>query len=128
MSNTVTRGIRIQVRPRYLTEQSNPEGGQYVFAYHITIRNEGVETVQLRSRHWVITDGEGQVEEVRGPGVVGHQPMLRPGEEFQYTSGCPLSTPVGTMQGAFTMELQEGGERFDADIAAFTLAVPRALN
>ena len=128
MSETVTRGIRVRVQPRYVPEQSDPDIGQYLFAYHITIRNEGSDTVQLLSRHWVITDGEGHVEEVRGPGVVGYQPLLRPGEEFQYTSGCPLTTPVGTMQGEFTMQLQDREERFDAQIAPFTLAMPRALN
>jgi ApaG protein len=128
MSDTVTRGIRIVVKPRYVAEQSEPAKQQYLFAYHITIRNEGDETVQLLSRHWVITNGEGQVEEVRGPGVVGYQPVLKPGEEFQYTSGCPLTTPVGTMEGAFTMQLQDGGAQFDARIAPFTLAMPRALN
>ncbi len=128
MSETVTRGIRVRVQPRYVPEQSDPDVGQYLFAYHITIRNEGGDTVQLLSRHWVITDGEGHVDEVRGPGVVGYQPLLRPGEEFQYTSGCPLKTPVGTMHGEFTMQVQDREERFDARIAPFTLAMPRALN
>lgn len=128
MSETVTRGIRVRVQPRYVPEQSDPDVGQYLFAYHITIRNEGGDTVQLLSRHWVITDGEGHVNEVRGPGVVGYQPLLRPGEEFQYTSGCPLKTPVGTMHGEFTMQVQDREERFDARIAPFTLAMPRALN
>ncbi|MGH8540697.1 MAG: Co2+/Mg2+ efflux protein ApaG [Stenotrophobium sp.] len=127
MSNTLTRGVRIIVRPQYVPEQSEPEQGQYLFAYHITIRNEGAETVQLISRHWVITDGEGKVEEVRGPGVVGYQPVLKPGEEFQYTSGCPLGTPVGTMHGEFNM-VSAGGEKFDAYIEPFRLAVPRSLN
>ncbi len=128
MSETVTRGIRVRVQPRYVPEQSDPDVGQYLFAYHITIRNEGGDTVQLLSRHWVITDGEGHVDEVRGPGVVGYQPLLRPGEEFQDTSGCPLKTPVGTMHGEFTMQVQDREERFDARIAPFTLAMPRALN
>ncbi|HSW15163.1 MAG TPA: Co2+/Mg2+ efflux protein ApaG, partial [Solimonas sp.] len=97
MSDTTTRGVRIIVRPQYVAEQSDPASSQYLFAYHITIRNEGSETVQLISRHWVITNGEGQVDEVRGPGVVGYQPVLEPGKEFQYTSGCPLGTPVGSM-------------------------------
>lgn len=128
MSDTPTRGIRILVQPRYVVEQSDPANGQYLFAYHITIRNEGTQTVQLLSRHWVITNGEGKVDEVRGAGVVGYQPVLKPGEEFQYTSGCPLTTPVGTMHGAFTMQVQDSGERFNALIAPFTLAVPRVLN
>ncbi|MES0874982.1 Co2+/Mg2+ efflux protein ApaG [Sinimarinibacterium thermocellulolyticum] len=128
MSETVTRGIRIIVQPRYVAEQSDPENRQYLFAYHITIRNEGDETVQLLSRHWIITAGDGRVEEVRGPGVVGYQPVLRPGEEFQYTSGCPLDTAVGTMHGAFQMVVQASGEAFDAHIRPFCLAVPGALN
>lgn len=127
MSNTLTRGIRILVKPRYLAEQSEPAAGQYLFAYHITIRNEGLETAQLISRHWVITNGEGKVDEVRGPGVVGHQPVLKPGEAFEYTSGCPLNTPVGTMHGAFHM-ITDRGEKFDARIEPFRLAMPSALN
>jgi ApaG protein len=128
MSDTTTRGVRIIARPRYVAEQSDPERGQYLFAYHITIRNEGSVTVQLISRHWVITDGEGHSEEVRGPGVVGYQPVLKPGEEFQYTSGCPLGTPVGTMHGEYNMVLPDTGETFDARISPFRLAVPHSLN
>lgn len=128
MSDTVTRGIRIIVQPRFVAEQSDPDRSQYLFAYHITIRNEGEQTVQLLSRHWVITDGEGHVEDVRGPGVVGYQPVLAPGEEFQYTSGCPLTTPVGTMHGEFNMVLPDTRETFDARISPFRLAVPTALN
>lgn len=127
MSNTVTKGVRIIVQPRYVPEQSEPAESQYLFAYHITIRNEGIDTVQLISRHWIITDGEGKTEEVRGAGVVGYQPTLKSGEEFQYTSGCPLSTPVGTMHGSFQMTT-ENGTQFDALIDAFRLAVPSALN
>jgi ApaG protein len=128
MSDTVTRGVRIVVRPRFVPEQSNTAKNQYLFAYHITIRNEGQDTVQLESRHWVITDGEGHVEEVKGAGVVGYQPVLKPGEEFEYTSGCPLPTPVGTMHGEFNMVLPDSGEKFDALIDPFRLAVPKALN
>lgn len=128
MSETLTRGVRIIVRPRYVAEQSDPATNQYLFAYHITIRNEGDQTVQLLSRHWVITNGEGKVEEVRGPGVVGYQPILKPGEDFQYTSGCPLTTPIGTMHGEFNMVVQSSGEAFDARIEPFRLAVPRVLN
>ncbi|SFF25079.1 ApaG protein [Fontimonas thermophila] len=128
MSETLTRGVRIIVRPRYVPEQSDPAAGQYLFAYHITIRNEGEDTVQLLSRHWVITNGEGRIEEVRGPGVVGYQPVLKPGEEFQYTSACPLDTPVGTMHGEFQMILPATGEGFDARINPFRLAVPGILN
>ncbi|MES2490461.1 MAG: Co2+/Mg2+ efflux protein ApaG [Pseudomonadota bacterium] len=127
MSNTLTNGVRIIVQPRYVPEQSEPAESQYLFAYHITIRNEGTETVQLLSRHWVITNGEGKTDEVRGPGVVGYQPTLKSGEEFQYTSGCPLGTPVGTMHGSFQMTT-EAGVQFDATINAFRLAVPSALN
>jgi ApaG protein len=128
VSDTLTRGVRIVARPRFVPEQSDPDRSQWLFAYHITIRNEGSETVQLVSRHWVITNGEGKVEEVRGPGVVGYQPVLKPGEEFQYTSGCPLGTPVGTMHGEFNMVLPDSGEKFDARIEPFRLAVPKVLN
>jgi len=127
MSNTLTRGVRILVQPEYVPHQSSPSKGQYLFAYHITIRNEGTDTVQLISRHWIITNGEGHVEEVRGPGVVGQQPTLKPGEQFQYTSACPLNTPVGTMHGSFQM-VPEGGEAFDAKIEPFRLARPGILN
>ncbi|HKY92403.1 MAG TPA: Co2+/Mg2+ efflux protein ApaG [Nevskiaceae bacterium] len=128
MSNTVTRGVRIVAQPRYVPEQSDPAAQRYFFAYHIQISNEGASTVQLISRHWVITNGEGRVEEVRGPGVVGHQPVLAPGEAFEYTSACPLDTPVGTMHGEFNMVLNESREAFDAHIAPFRLAMPKALN
>jgi len=127
MSNTITRGVRIVVEPRYVPDQSDPPNQSWLFAYHVTIRNEGSVTVQLRARHWVITSGEGKVEEVRGPGVVGYQPTLKPGEQFQYTSGCPLNTPVGTMHGSFQMATEQG-EVFDAMIDPFRLAVPRVLN
>jgi ApaG protein len=127
VSNTVTRGVRITVEPRYVPDQSEPESQSWLFAYHVTIRNESEATVQLRSRHWIITSGEGKTEEVRGPGVVGYQPTLKPGEQFQYTSGCPLNTPVGTMHGSFQM-VTEQGEAFDAMIDPFRLAVPRVLN
>lgn len=128
MSETTTRGVRITARPRFVPEQSDPDNGQWLFAYHITIQNHGDEPVQLLSRHWIITNGEGHVEEVRGAGVVGYQPLLKPGEEFQYTSGCPLTTPVGTMHGEFNMVLPASGEKFDAKIEPFRLAVPSALN
>jgi ApaG protein len=127
VSDTRTRGVRIVVAPRYVPEQSEPEKSHYLFAYHVTIRNEGVETIQLMTRHWIITDGEGKTEEVRGPGVVGYQPKLAPGEQFQYTSGCPLRTPVGTMHGSYQM-VTEAGDSFDARIEPFRLAVPRVLN
>lgn len=128
MSNTLTRGIRVVAQPRYVPDQSDPVASRYFFAYHITIRNEGDTKVQLLSRHWVITNGEGKVEEVRGPGVVGHQPILAPGEAFEYTSACPLGTPVGTMHGEFSMIQSETREAFDVRIAPFRLAVPSVLN
>ena len=128
MNETTTRGVCITVRPRFVPEQSDPDNGQWLFAYHITIRNQGDQPVQLLSRHWIITNGEGHVEEVRGAGVVGYQPLLKPGEEFQYTSGCPLTPPVGTMHGEFNMVVPDSGEKFDAKIDPFRLAVPKALN
>jgi len=128
MSETVTKGIRVTVKPRYVPEQSEPSKSHYLFAYHVTIANESEITVQLVSRHWVITDGEGKVEEVRGPGVVGYQPVLKPGEQFQYTSGCPLTSPVGTMHGSYQMVIPGDGTQFDAQIKPFRLAVPGVLN
>lgn len=127
MSSAVTRGIRVTVRSEYLPSQSNAKESRYVFAYHIKIENVGSETAQLKTRHWVITDGRGKVEEVRGPGVVGHQPTLGPGEEFQYSSGCALPTTSGTMEGTYQMVTSSGVE-FDAKIAPFALALPYALN
>ena len=127
MSDTLTRGVRVIVSPSYMAEESKPDESHYLFTYHIVIRNEGSKTVQLQSRHWVITNGEGHHEDVRGPGVVGQQPRLKPGEAFEYTSYCPLDTPVGTMSGTFQM-IGEDGDKFDAVIAAFTLARPRSLN
>jgi ApaG protein len=127
MSDTTTRGVRVEVRTAYVPERSSPRDSQYFFAYRIRISNAGEETVQLVSRHWVITDGEGHTEHVRGPGVVGEQPVLEPGESFEYTSFCPLPTPIGTMQGTYQM-VTPGGSAFDAEIAPFSLAVPTALN
>lgn len=127
MSDTLTRGVRIIVQPRYLAEQSDPGQQRYLFAYHVVIRNEGTVPVQLQSRHWIITNGEGRSEEVRGPGVVGYQPRLEPGQAFEYTSGCPLDTPVGTMHGSFQM-IADDDAGFDAEIAPFRLAVPGVLN
>lgn len=126
-SDTTTRGIRIQVESTYLSGQSSPRDGHYLFAYHIRIVNIGSETAQLVSRHWIITNAEGEVEVVKGPGVVGETPVLPPGGAFEYTSYCPLKTSVGSMQGSYQM-VTAGGEKFDAQIAAFTLAVPNALN
>jgi ApaG protein len=127
MSDTTTNGIRVQVETQYLPDQSSPRDNQYLFAYRIRISNEGTETAQLISRHWVITDADGHVEQVQGPGVVGEQPVLGPGSTFEYTSFCPLRTSVGTMQGTYQM-VKANGDSFDATIAPFTLATPNALN
>lgn len=127
VSNQVTRGIRVTVKSRYLPDRSTPARKEYVFAYTVRIVNEGDASAQLRSRHWIITDGEGKVQEVRGDGVVGSQPLLRPGQEFEYTSGCALPTPHGTMEGTYRM-VTEDGDEFDAVIAPFSLAKPHALN
>lgn len=123
MSNAVTNGIRVQVASAYLPEQSTPQKGRYVFRYTVTIANEGEETVQLRTRHWVITDGTNHVEEVRGEGVVGEKPVLAPQQSFQYTSGCILKTAWGTMNGTYQM-FRDDGSSFDAEIAPFLLASP----
>ena len=119
--------LEISVATQFLDEQSDPDGERYVFAYTIRIRNLGRLPAQLLDRHWVITDGNGKVEEVRGEGVVGEQPRLEPGEAFTYTSGAVLQTAVGTMEGSYHMSGDDGTE-FDAPIPAFTLAVPRTLH
>jgi ApaG protein len=126
-STAVTEGIRITVRSSYVPEQSLPLAQRYVFAYTVRIVNEGSEPAQLRTRHWIITDGTGKVEEVRGTGVVGHQPQLRPGEHFEYTSGCVLQTLRGEMRGTYQMHRPDG-RIFDAVIAPFLLALPHSLN
>jgi ApaG protein len=123
MYTAVTRGIEVSVEPFYLTEQSNPGEGRYVWGYRITIDNQSDQRVVLLSRYWHITDGTGHVQEVRGPGVVGEQPELAPGDSFNYTSGCPLPTPSGIMVGRYTMQ-NDRGELFDIDIPAFSLDVP----
>ncbi len=123
ISSAVTEGIKIRVESHYLTDQSSPRDGRFVFAYTITITNEGERTAQLRTRHWIITDGRGSVEEVRGDGVVGEQPRLASGQSFQYTSGCVLTTPIGTMQGTYRM-WRDDGSYFDAAIAPFSLVSP----
>ncbi len=115
------------VKAVYVPEQSSPRMRRYVFAYTVKIANEGTSPAQLRSRHWVITDGDGRVEEVRGPGVVGQQPTLKPGEEFEYTSGCVLATPRGEMRGTYQMHRSDGSA-FDAAIAPFSLTLPYSLN
>ncbi len=127
MSDTTTRGIRIQVKSTYLADRSSPKESSYLFMYEVRISNVGAETAQLVSREWVITNAEGEVERVKGPGVVGEQPVLAPGGSFEYRSYCPLKTNVGSMHGSYQM-ITAGGEPFDAIIAPFTLAVPNALN
>jgi ApaG protein len=119
--------IEIDVATRFLDEQSAPEADRYVFAYTIRIHNRGDVPARLISRHWIITDANGKVQEVRGPGVVGEQPWLRPGEEFEYTSGAVLETALGTMHGSYQMVADDGTE-FDAPIAPFTLSIPRTLH
>ena len=119
--------IRIQVATSYVDDESEPDSDRYVFAYTITISNSGQVPAQLISRHWIITDANGKVQEVNGDGVVGEQPKLKPGEEFRYSSGAVLETPVGAMQGLYRMEA-DGGISFDALIAPFTLAVPGLLH
>ena len=123
MFKETTRGINIVVEPSYLDDQSSPEDGHFVWAYHIRIENDGTETVQLLNRHWRITDANGRIEEVRGPGVVGEQPVLAPGESYEYTSGTPLDTPSGIMVGTYQMETDDG-EEFEVDIPAFSLDSP----
>lgn len=125
MYKAVTRGISVTVTPRYMPEESSPDESRYFFAYTVEIINTSLERVQLRARHWRITDERGHVQEVRGSGVVGEEPVLGPGESFSYTSGCPLTTPSGTMQGTYLMETA-GGETFNAEIPAFSLDTPRA--
>ena len=123
----VAHRIRVDVATSYVEDQSNPAEGRFVFAYTITIRNEGQAGARLLTRHWVITDANGKVEEVRGDGVVGEQPHLKPGQGFRYSSGAILETPVGVMQGSYRM-VADGGEVFDAPIAPFTLAMPGMLH
>lgn len=127
MSSATTLGIKITVESRYLAERSSPSEGEYAFSYSVRIVNEGSEAALLRSRHWIITDGDGNVEEVRGPGVIGAQPHLLPGQSFEYTSFCTLETPHGSMQGTYQMT-RDSGEKFDAAIAPFLLALPYSLN
>ena len=126
MSNT-DYPFDIEIATRFLDDQSVPEEGRYVFAYTVHIRNDGKVPARLLGRRWLITDGNGKVQEVRGDGVVGEQPRVRPGEDYQYTSGAVLETAVGTMRGSYQM-LSEDGTRFDAAIPEFTLSVPRTLH
>lgn len=127
MSDTTTQGIRVQVESLYDEERSAPQENYYFFAYRVRISNVGTETAQLLSREWIITDATGYQQQVQGPGVVGEQPVLAPGEAFEYTSFCPLSTPVGSMHGTYRM-VRANGEAFDAIIAPFSLAVPHSVN
>jgi ApaG protein len=126
-SNATTQGVHVSVQSAYVVDQSAPAAKRYVFAYTVRVTNEGGRRVQLRSRHWIITDGVGKVEEVRGPGVIGKQPSLGPGESFEYTSGCVLQTARGEMRGSYEM-VREDGETFDASIAPFHLGLPYSLN
>jgi len=119
----VTRGIRVSVKPAFLDDQSDPDDNRFVWSYAVTIENNGPETVQLLSRYWHITDAQGRVQEVRGPGVVGAQPVLAPGQNFHYTSGCPLPTPSGAMSGRYQMR-STSGEAFEVEIPVFLLESP----
>lgn len=126
MPTAVTEGVRVTVESVYLADRSSPDDDVYAFGYMVTIANEGTRRVQLRRRHWIITDGNGNVEEVEGPGVVGEQPVLDPGEEHRYQSGAVLKTPVGTMEGTYEMHVQDG-EAFQARIPRFPLQMPGVL-
>ena len=127
MAEAKKHDIRIEVATDYLPDQSDPAAERFVFSYTITIINAGNIPAQLISRHWIITDADNRVQEVRGLGVVGNQPLLQPGEQFEYTSGCALNTPVGTMKGSYQM-VAEDGTQFDAPIPEFILSVPRVLH
>ena len=126
-SEAETAGVRVNVRAHYSPEHSSPVASKWFFLYTIRVSNEGQETVQLLSRHWVIRDATGQIEEVRGPGVVGEQPVIEPGESYEYTSGCPLPTPFGSMEGTYQL-VTESGVEFDAQIAEFMLREPGAIH
>jgi len=127
ISEALTRGVRVRVQSEYSADQSAPSKNQWFFLYTVTITNESMDTIQLLTRHWMIRDGTGHIEEVRGPGVVGKQPTLRPGESFEYTSGCELGTPFGVMEGSYQM-ISEAGDRFDVRIAPFTLSEPYTVH
>jgi ApaG protein len=126
-SEAVTHQVRVRVQSKYDAKRSSPAAQQWYFPYTITISNEGSETVQLLARHWRITDGNNEVHEVRGPGVVGQQPVLNPGESFTYTSGCPLGTPFGLMEGTYQM-VTGGGEPIEVQIAPFELGQPYSVH
>jgi ApaG protein len=130
MYRAVTRNIEVTVEPNFLPEKSSAEDGRYFWSYTVVISNTGEETVQLRTRHWIITDAAGRQQQVRGEGVIGEQPVLAPGERFEYTSGVPLTTASGFMAGSYEMET-DGGERFEIEVPAFSLDSPdyrRVLN
>ncbi len=127
MANSKKYQIDVKALPQYVSEQSDLESERYVFAYTITLENTGTVAAQLISRHWLITDGNSNVQEVRGLGVIGEQPLLRPGEKDEYTSGCQLDTPVGVMRGTYQM-MAEDGTAFEAEIPAFSLSIPRVLH
>lgn len=127
MADSKKYEVRVDVATQYLEDQSSPPDGRYTFAYTITIANTGTVVSQLVSRHWIITDANGQVQEVRGLGVVGHQPLLQPGQSFEYTSGCVLVTPVGSMRGSYQFTAEDG-RQFEAPIAEFVLSMPRVLH
>ena len=127
MSHDLNPRIRVDVETSYVADQSDPGDQRFVFAYTITIRNQGSTPARLLARHWIITDANGKVQEVRGDGVVGEQPYLKPGQGFRYSSGAVLETPVGAMQGSYQM-VADDGERFDAPIPPFRLAIPGVLN
>jgi len=126
MSKDSTK-IDVQVKPLYLAEQSDPKNNHYVFSYTVTIKNNGTSPAKLLTRHWIITDGDGKTQEVKGDGVIGEQPHLKPGDGFQYTSGTFMSTPYGTMHGSYQM-VSDTGDRFDAQIPTFVLSVPNTLH
>ncbi len=126
-SEAITGGVRINVRARYSPDHSNPRGSEWFFLYEIRISNEGDTPVQLTDRHWIIIDGSGNTEEVKGEGVVGKQPVLKPGESFEYTSGCPLTTPFGSMAGTYRMQREDGTD-FQAEIGLFELVEPGAIH
>src|SRR5207253_7175610 len=127
MYSETTRSIKVTVRPFYLEQHSSPDDSHYVWAYHVRIENVGAETVQLRNRHWRITDSLGRLQEVRGPGVVGEQPVLGPGESFEYTSSCPLKTCTGVMRGTYQM-VTANAHHFDVEIAPFALHEPYTIH
>lgn len=127
MSRAITNGIRVTVKSQYIPDRSAPRERRYAFSYTVTIRNEGTESAQLLSRHWIIVDNEGGQQEVKGEGVVGVQPMLRQGESFEYTSWCVIPTASGSMRGTYQM-VANSGKRFEAEIAPFRLGLPNTLN